>query len=73
MTVPTRSDDDQGRPVPQQRMAWVPAAVALMCGIGIVLLIVTGHLDAIPAVAAFGGAALTGGAIAQVTINVTRR
>ncbi|MEV2236264.1 hypothetical protein AB0H69_48040 [Streptomyces phaeochromogenes] len=40
--------------------------------VGIILLIVRGETEQIPAVAMFGGAVFSGGTIVSVTVNIRR-
>lgn len=52
---------------------WVPALVAVLSAIGIILLIVSGHPEEVSPVAVFGTSVFVGGTAATVTINIIRR
>lgn len=77
MSNPTPHDGTAAQPPEQPPVRRVfqllPAAIALLAAIGIILLIVTGQTEHVSAVAAFGGAVFLGDAAANVTINVIRR
>lgn len=51
---------------------WLPALVALLAMIGIILLIIRGETEQIMPVAMFGGAVFAGGTIVSVTVNIRR-
>ncbi|MFJ3966082.1 hypothetical protein [Streptomyces sp. NPDC090036] len=74
MTTVTDSDGTTGS---EGRLAkagqWLSGISALLSAAAVLMLIITGHTEHISPVAALGAAALVGGTVITVRVNVVRR
>ncbi|MFD5319387.1 hypothetical protein [Streptomyces sp. NPDC127098] len=64
MAAAPPAEDDSPTPRFERLARWVPALSGLITSVTLLLLFLSGNVDAIPAVAAFG-AAVTGGTAAS--------